>query len=240
MIQSLSTLRLNCRRTIDSVSRHRKLVQKRHENWPPSLSKGFGGASSGKKRAKGDFRGLLLSNQTHRSTSDDEARLFKKAPGVGAFLSFMGHCVMENRNGLVVASEVTQSTGKAERDAAVRMARSLRGAHQKTLGADKGYDTRDFVADLRISRITPHVAQNLSRRGGSAIDGCTARHQGYAQSINARKRIEQVFGWIKQTAGIRQLKARGRSKVGAVFRLHVVAYNLIRITNLLRAEAVMA
>jgi IS5 family transposase len=182
----------------------------------------------------------LLSNQTHRSTSDDEARLFKKAPGVGAFLSFMGHCVMENRNGLVVASEVTQATGKAERDAAVRMARSLKGAHQKTLGADKGYDTREFVADLRISRITPHVAQNLSRSGGSAIDGRTARHQGYAQSINARKRIEQVFGWIKQAAGIRQLKARGRSKVAAVFRLHVVAYNLIRITNLLRAEAVMA
>jgi transposase len=207
---------------------------------PPSAGKGFGGASSGKKRAKGDFRGLLLSNQTHRSASDGEARLFKKAPGVGAFLSFMGHCVMENRNGLVVASEVTQATGKAERDAAVRMARALSGAHQKTLGADKGYDTRDFVADLRISGITPHVAQNVTRSGGSAIDGRTARHQGYAQSIHSRKRIEQVFGWIKQAAGLRQLKGRGRSKVGAVFRLHVVAYNLIRITNLLRAEAVMA
>jgi hypothetical protein len=182
----------------------------------------------------------LLSNLTHRSTGDDEARLFKKAPGVGAFLSFIDHCVMENRNGLVVASEVTQATGKAERGAAVRMARSLKGAQQKTLGADKGYDTRDFVADLRISRITPHVAQNITRRSGSAIDGRTARHQGYAQSINSRKRIEQVFGWIKQAAGLRQLKARGRSKVGAVFRLHVVAYNLIRITNLLRTEAVMA
>jgi hypothetical protein len=120
------------------------------------------------------------------------------------------------------------------------MARSLKGAHQKTLGADKGYDTREFVADLRISGITPHVAQNLSRSGGSAIDGRTARHQGYAQSIHARKRIEQVFGWIKQSAGLRQLKARGRSKVGAVFRLHVVAYNLIRITNLLRSQEVMA
>ena len=105
---------------------------------PPSGSKGFGTPSTtAKKRAKGDFRGLLLSNQTHRSTSDDEARLFKKAPGVGAFLSFMGHCVMENRNGLVVASEVSQATGRAEREAALRMARSLRGAHQKTLGADK-------------------------------------------------------------------------------------------------------
>ncbi len=208
---------------------------------PPSGGKGFGGSgNAGRKRAKGDFRGLLLSNQTHRFSSDGEARLFKKAPGVGAFLSFMCHCVMENRNGLVLASEVSQATGRAERDAAVRMARSLHGAHQKTLGADKGYDTRDFVADLRINGITPHVAQNLSRSGGSAIDGRTARHQGYAQSINSRKRIEQVFGWIKQSAGLMQLKARGRSKVGAVFRLHVVAYNLIRITNLLRSQAVMA
>ena len=179
---------------------------------PPSGGNGFGGApTTGKKRAKGDFRGLLLSNQTHRSASDDEARLFKKAPGVGAFLSFMGHCVMENRNGLVVASEVSQATGRAEREAA-----------------------------LRINGITPHVAQNITRSGGSAIDGRTSRHQGYAQSINSRKRIEQVFGWIKQSAGLRQLKARGRSKVGAVFRLHVVAYNLIRISNLLRTQAVMA
>ena len=207
---------------------------------PTSVGKGFGGNAPGKKRAKCDFRGLLLSNQTHRSCTDGEARLFKKAPGVGAYLSFLGHCVMENRNGLVVASEVTQATGRAERDSALRMTRSLRGAHQKTLGADKGYDTRDFVADLRISGITPHVAQNTSRSGGSAIDGRTARHQGYAQSINTRKRIEQVFGWIKQAAGLRQLKARGRTKVGAVFRLHVVAYNLIRITNLLRAREALA
>jgi transposase len=208
---------------------------------PPSGGNGFGGSPTpGQKRAKGDFRGLLLSNTTHRSTSDGEARLFKKAPGVGAFLSFMGHCVMENRNGLVVASEVTEATGRAEREAALRMARSLRGAHQKTVGADKGYDTREFVAGLRIKGITPHVAQNLTRRGGSAIDARTARHNGYAQSINSRKRIEQVFGWIKQSAGLRQLKARGRTKVGAVFRLHVVAYNLIRITNLLRKQEVMA
>jgi len=204
---------------------------------PPSGGQGFGGtASAGKRRAKGDFRGLLLSNQTHRSSTDGEARLFKKAPGVCAFLSFLGHYVMENRNGLVVASEVSQASGTAERDSALRMARSLKGAHQKTIGADKGYDTSDFVADLRINGITPHVAQNIQARRRSAIDGRTAHHQGYAQSINARKRIEQVFGWIKQAAELRQLKARGRSKVGAVFRLHVVAYNLIRISNLLRAQ----
>lgn len=131
---------------------------------PPSGGQGFGGtASAGTRRAKGDFRGLLLSNQTHRSSSDGEARLFKKAPGVGAFLSFIGHCVMENRNGLVVASEVSHASGTAERDSAVRMAHSLRGAHQKTLGADKGYETRDFVADLRISGITPMWLKTSSR-----------------------------------------------------------------------------
>jgi hypothetical protein len=144
---------------------------------PPSGCKGFGGSNSGKKRAKGDFRGLLLSNTIHRSTSDDEARLFKKAPGDGAFLSFMGYCFMENHKGLVVASEVYLATGKADRDAAVRMASTLSGAHQKPLGAAKGYETRDFVADLRISGITPPVAQNVTRSGGSAIDGRTACHQ---------------------------------------------------------------
>uniref|UniRef100_UPI001C240695 IS5 family transposase n=1 Tax=Synechococcus sp. CCY 9618 TaxID=2815602 RepID=UPI001C240695 len=201
---------------------------------PPSSGHGFGSTpAQGKKRAKGDFRGLLLSNQTHRSSSDGEARLFRKSNSTGAYLSYLGHCLMENRHGLVVASEVTPADGYGERSAAVRMARSLAGAHRKTLAADKGYDTKDFVADIRFAGITPHVAQNIQARRRSAIDGRTVRHQGYGKSINARKRIEQVFGWIKQAAGLRQLKARGRSRVGAVFRLHVVAYNLIRLANLL-------
>ena len=182
---------------------------------PPSGGKGFGGtAGKEKKRARGDFSGLLLSNQTHRSSSDEEARLFRKSGGTGAFLSYLGHCLMENRHGLVLASEVTPADGYGERAAAVRMARSLHGAHQKTLGADKGYDTRGFVADIRFAGITPHAAQNIQVRRNSAIDGRTVRHQGYARSINVRKRIEQVFGWIKQAAGLRQLKARGRSRVG--------------------------
>jgi len=124
------------------------------EDGPPPASggNGFGSSASGsKKRAKGDFRGLLLSNQSYRSTSDKEGRLFKKAPGVGAFMSFMGHCVMENRNGLVVSSEVRQAAGRVEREAAIGMAQSLKSALQKTLGADKGYDSREFVADLHIS-----------------------------------------------------------------------------------------
>ena len=208
---------------------------------PPGGGHGFGStAAKGKKRAKGDFRGLLLSNQTHRSSSDGEARLFRKSNSTGAYLSYLGHCLMENRHGLVVASEVTPADGYGERAAAVRMARSLQGAHQKTLGADKGYDTRDFVADIRFAGITPHVAQNIQNRRRSAIDGRTARHQGYGKSINARKRIEQVFGWIKQAAGLRQLKTRGRSRVGAVFRLHVVAYNLIRLVNLLSPREALA
>jgi hypothetical protein len=165
--------------------------------------------------------------------------LFKKAPGVGAFLSFMGQCVMENRNGLVVASEVSQATGRAERDSSLRLMRSIRGAHQKTLGADKSYDTRDFVADLPINGITPHEALNIEALRSSAIGGRTERHQGYAQSINVRMCIEQVFGWAKESGGLRQSKALGRSKVGAVFWLNVVAYNLIRITNLLKRQVLM-
>jgi hypothetical protein len=208
---------------------------------PLNGGNGFGGGpTTGKKLAKGDFRGLLLSTTTHRSTSDGEARLFKKAPWVGAFLSFMGHCVMENRNGLVVASKLTEATVRAVRETALRMTRTLRGAHQETIGAEKVYGIRKFVAGLRNKGITPQVAQNLTRRGGSANNVRTASHNGYAQSINSRKRIEQVFDWIKQSAGLRQLKAQGRTKVGAVFRLHVVAYNLIRITNLLRKQEVMA
>ncbi len=140
----------------------------------------------------------------------------------------------------MVASEVTPADGYGERAAAVPMARSLPGAQRKTLAADKGYDTRDFVTDVRFAGITPHVAQNIQARRRSAIDGRTARHQAYGKSINARTRIEPVVGWIKQAAGLRQLKARGRSRVGAVFRLHLVAYNLIRLTNLLSPREALA
>ena len=114
------------------------------------------------------------------------------------------------------------------------------GAHQKTIGADKNYDTKGFVAEMRRIAMTPHVAQNTSRPGGSAIDGRTTRHEGYAKSINARRGIEKVVGWIKQWGGLRQFKLRGTGKVGAVFGLHVIAYNLIRLGNLLRSAMVEA
>lgn len=140
----------------------------------------------------------------------------------------------------MVASVVTPADGYSERAAAIRMARSLPGVHQKTLGADKGYDIRDCFADLRISGITPHGAENIQARRRSSKDGRTVRHPGDAQSMHARKRIEHVFGWIKQAAGLRQLKARGRSRVEAVFRLHGVPCNLIRLANLLSPREVLA
>jgi hypothetical protein len=129
---------------------------------------------------------------------------------------------------------VTQATGTGERDAAQEMAADRPGANQKTIGADKNYDTRGFVAEMRRIAVTPHVAQNTSRPGGSAIDGRTTRHEGYPKSINARRGIEKVFGWIKQWGGLRQFKLRGTKKVSAVFGLHVIAYSLIRLSNLLK------
>ena len=166
---------------------------------PPTDSKRIGDSGNAdRKRTKGEFRGLLLSNQTHRFSSELEARLLKKAPSVCMFLIFMGYCVMENRNGLVVASQVSQATGRAERDAAVNMARSLLGPHQKTLVAGKGYDIREFVAGLRISGITPHVVQNLSRSGGSAIDGRTTLASGLCP-IDQRREVDRAGFCLDQT-----------------------------------------
>ena len=145
---------------------------------------------------------------------------------------------MDNRHALIVDCKVTQATGTGERDAAQEMAADRPGANQKTIGAYKNYDTRGFVAEMRRIAVTPHVAQNTSRPGGSASDGRTTRHEGYAQSINARRGIEKVFGWIKQWGGLRQFKLRGTKKVSAVFGLHVIAYNLIRLSNLLKPAMV--
>jgi IS5 family transposase len=147
---------------------------------------------------------------------------------------------MENRHDLVVDCRVTLADGYGERDAAQEMAADCAGAHQKTIGADKNYDTRGFVAEMRRLGVTPHVAQNTARSGGSAIDGRTTRHEGYAKSINARRGIEKVFGWIKQFGGLRQFKLRGRDNVSAVFGLHVIAYNLIRLGNILKPAMVVA
>jgi transposase len=202
---------------------------------PPSgPGEGFGQPKRDRKRAKGDFRGVKLSNETHRSGTDPDALLCRKSKAHPALPSYRGHVLMDNRHALIVDCQVTKATGTGERDAAKEMAADRPGAHQKTVGADKGYDTKGFVAEMRRIGVTPHVAQNTARTGGSAIDGRTTRHEGYAKSINARRGIEKVFGWIKQWGGLRQFKLRGTEKVGAVFGLHVIAYNLIRLGNLLK------
>jgi IS5 family transposase len=177
-----------------------------------------------------DFRGEPRSNATHESTTDPAARLFKKAKGQEAKLGYLGHVLMENRHGLVVDTRVTQATGTAERDAAEEMLQERRG----TVGADKAYDTRDFVSRVRAAGVTPHVAQNQTHRR-SAIDGRTTRHPGYAISQTKRKRVEEIFGWSKTIGLLDKLRHRGVDRVGWVFTFTAAAYNLVRMRNLIAA-----
>jgi transposase len=183
-----------------------------------------------------DFHGEKRSNETHASTTDPDARLYKKAKGQAAKLCHMGHVVMENRGGLVVAASTTPATGTAEREAAEAMVGELEGSHRITLGADKAYDTADFVAEMRRIGVTPHVAQNDKGRR-SAVDGRTTRHGGYQVSIRHRKRIEEVFGWMKTVGGQRKTRYRGTARVGWMFTLSAAAYDLIRLPKLLSAAA---
>lgn len=178
-----------------------------------------------------DFHGEKRSNETHSSTTDPDALLARKGKGKEAKLSYAGHVLMENRNGLAVDAMVTHATGTAERDAALLMAEAIPGTHPVTLGADKNYDTKDFVREARNVRATPHVAQNDKGRR-SAIDGRTTRHGGYEISQRKRKRIEEVFGWMKTVGGMRKLRHRGLELVGWMFTLSAAAYNLVRIRNL--------
>jgi transposase len=194
---------------------------------------GSGPSSSGTGRnPEVDFRGQERKNDTHASRTDPEARLFRKGKGKESKLCFLGHVLMENRNGLVVDAVTTHATGTAERDAAKQMLEALPGTHRKTVGGDKNYDTRDFVDDLRGLRVTPHVAQNTTGRR-SAIDGRTTRHPGYAASQRVRKRIEEIFGWGKTVGGMRKTLHRGLERVGWMFVLRTAAYNLVRMRNLL-------
>lgn len=180
-----------------------------------------------------DFHGEKRSNQTHESTTDPDALLARKGGGKEAKLSYNGNLLTENRNGLIVNTEVLQAHGTAERDAALVMLEQIPGGYQVTVGADKGYDTKDFVAECRNVHATPHVAQNTTRRGGSAIDARTTRHGGYAISQRTRKRIEECFGWMKTIALMRKVRHRGLAKVGWVFTLAAAAYNLVRMRKLL-------
>jgi len=181
-----------------------------------------------------DFHGERRSNETHCSTTDPDALLARKGKGKEAKLSYAGHVLMENRNGLAVDVMVTQATGTAERDAALLMAEAIPGDHLVTLGADKNYDTKDFVAEARKVGATPHVAQNDKGRR-SAIDGRTTRHAGYQISQHKRKRIEEIFGWMKTVGGMRKLRHRGLELVGWMFTFGAAAYNLVRIRNLTTA-----
>jgi transposase len=180
-----------------------------------------------------DFHGEKRSNATHESTTDPDARLARKSGGHEAKLAYNGNVLIENRNGLVVDTELLQCNGTAERDASLLMVERLPGNHQVTVGADKGYDTRDWAEQMRGMKVTPHVAQNDKRPGGSAIDKRTTRHAGYAVSQRKRKRIEEVFGWLKTIAGLRKTRHRGIFLVGWVFTFAATAYNLVRMRNLL-------
>ena len=183
-----------------------------------------------------NFHGEKRSNETHASTTDPDARLYRKGPGQPAKLAYLGHVFMENRHALVVDTRLTLATGTAEREAALDMAAARPGNHRITLAADKGYDTAGFVADLRQHNVTPHVAQNTTHRR-SAIDARTTRHPGYTVSGRVRKRIEEVFGWTKAAAGFRKTRHRRLARVGWMFSLIATAYNLVRLPKLIGAVA---
>ncbi|MGX7745911.1 IS5 family transposase [Rhodopseudomonas parapalustris] len=196
------------------------------------------------RNAERSFHKEKRSNDTHQSTTDPEARLYKKGDGQPAKLCYIGHTLMENRNGLAVLGGVSQATGTAERDQALELIDRHRGDRTRriTLGADKAYDVTDFVGELRSRVVTPHIAidGHLSKTGKprkTAIDRRTLRHAGYAVSQRCRKRIEEVFGWIKASAGLAKVKLRGRARVDAAFKLALAAYNLIRLPRLLGATA---
>jgi transposase len=180
-----------------------------------------------------NFHGQRRSNQTHQSSTDPDARLYKKGPGKEARLSFLGHALMENRHGFVVAGALTPATGKAEQEAAIGLIRKLpaRARRGITIGADKGYDQRMFVQTLRRLGVRAHVAARITR---SALDRRTTRQAGYQLSQRKRKLIEQIFGWLKTTALMRRTRHRGLDRVGWVFEFTLAAYNLVHFVNLVR------
>lgn len=191
----------------------------------------------------GRFRGQRRSNDTHESKTDPDARLYRKGHGQEAKLGYLGHVLMENRHGLIVDALVTHADGTAERDAGLLMLygkwrrRRTRGVQKPmSVGADKAYDTRDFVNTVRELGIRPHVAQNTTRCGGSAIDSRTSRHESYAASQSKRPLIEKAFGWMKQTGGMRKTKLRGLAKVAWQFLMTAAAFNLWRLPKLQTAE----
>lgn len=238
---------------VGALAREKGLLSDEHFTVDGTLIEAWAGQKSFKPRAgtpppptdpdRGNpavnFRGEKRTNDTHASTTDPDARLYKKAKGQEAKLGFLGHVLMENRHGLVVETRLTKATGTAEREASVEMVRAKRHRQSGrfTVGGDKNYDTREHVAALRRLNVTPHVAENRARPGGSAIDQRTARHEGYAASQRKRKRVEEIFGWFKTVALLRKTRFRGLERVGWVFTWTAAAYNLVRIRNLIGAVA---
>jgi IS5 family transposase len=211
---------------IEAWASHKSFQKKDQDQTPPPKDPGNPAVN---------FHGENRSNDTHESRTDPEARLARKSSGHESKLAYCGNVLIENRNGLVVDTEVVLCSGTAEREAALQMAERIEGDHRVTLGADKGYDTRGFVGEMRDLNVTPHVSQNTNRPGGSALDGRTTRHAGYQVSQRKRKRIEEVFGWLKTVGMLRKTRHRGIFKVGWVFTFAAAAYNLVRMKNLLSA-----
>jgi transposase len=184
------------------------------------------------RNAQADWKGKKRSNDTHESSTDPDARLFRKSHNAASILCYQGHILMENRSGLVVSAVVTHAGGTGERAAALAMLDALPAKGPKSLGGDKAYDTHDFVAACRERNVTPHVACNDTRQGGSAIDGRTTRYRGYALSQTIRKRIEEHFGWGKTVGRIRQTVYRGLRRVDQHFKLTMTASNILRIARM--------
>jgi len=186
-------------------------------------------SNEGDRNPEIDFHGEKRTNKTHESYTDPESRLYKKSKGSQAKLAYMGHILMENRNGLAIDIEVTIASGTAERTAALSMVQRIPGNHLCTLGADKGYDASDFAEELRTLNVTPHIAR---KKNGKSIDGRTTRHPGYEISQRKRKRVEEIFGWAKTVGLIRKSKYRGREKVDWLFTMCTAVFNLIRLRNM--------
>lgn len=204
------------------------------KSFQPKASRNDQDSEPGSRNPDVDFRGDKRRNDTHESKTDPDAKLYRKSQGQSSRLCFMGHVLMENRNGLAVNSRLTHATGTAERDAAMDMVLEVPGKQQITVGGDKGYDTADFAASLRSMNATPHVAQKIK---GSGIDGRTTRHAGYSISQKLRKRVEEIFGWMKTVGGMHQVKLRGLANVASRFTLAAAVFNLVRMRNIALASA---
>jgi len=201
-----------------------------HKSFKPKRAKRTPDDSDDSGNPTVDFRGQKRSNATHESTTDPESRLFRKSFGTESKLCFGTHVLMDNRHGLVVDTRLTEANSRSEREAAIDMVGELRGTKRCTLGADRGYDTREFVEEMRSMNTTPHIA--AKKPGWTSLDGRTFRHAGYAISQRKRKRVEEIFGWLKTVAVLRKTRHRGKQRVGWMVTFALAAYNLLRIRNL--------